>query len=215
MSYIENIYVCLGAPLFIAAICMRGHGRRMMLFLLGGMTACLLSSYISTFFAALQGLDLQSASLFVTPITEELMKFLPVLFYLIVFEPGKRDIADCIIMDAVGFATFENACYLTNNGAAHIMHLLIRGFGTGAMHVVCGFLIAIGLLYLWDRTWLRIAGTAGLLSIAMTYHSIYNLLVSQEGVAPLIGYIIPILTVIIYLIFGKDPYYYKKPQDLK
>ncbi len=204
MSYIESIFICLAAPLFIAALCMRSRGRRMMLFLLAGMTVCLLSSYVSTFLAAAQGMSYLAASLELTPMVEELMKFLPILFYLLVFEPGKGEIGDGVLMTAVGFATFENACYLTNNGAAHLLHLLVRGFGTGAMHVVCGFMIAVGLLYLWDRTWLRIAGTIGLLAVAMTYHAIYNILVSQTGAVAAIGYVIPLLTVALYLIFGGD-----------
>ena len=203
MNYIENIYVCLAAPLLIAILCMQGRGRRMMLFMVGGMTACLLSSYISTFLAELQQIDLLTASLSVAPIVEEFVKFLPVLFYLLVFDPKKSDISDSVLMTAVGFATFENACYLTSNGAAHILHLLVRGFGTGAMHVVCGFLIAVGLLYLWNRIWLQAAGTIGLLSISMTYHGIYNILVSQTGVPALVGYLIPVLTVVLYLVFGR------------
>ena len=205
MSYIENIYICLAAPILIAAVCMRSRGRRMMLFLLAGMTMCLLSSYISTFLAVAQGMDRLSASLEMTPIIEELMKFLPILFYLLVFEPKKNEIADSTLMTAVGFATFENACYLTNNGADQVLHLLIRGFGTGAMHVVCGFLIAAGLLYLWNRMWLRVAGTMGLLVVAMTYHGIYNILVSQTGAAAMIGYLIPLLTVLLGLIIGQNP----------
>ncbi len=42
------------------------------------------------------------------------------------------------LLVAIGFATFENACYLTQNGSANLWLLLIRGFGTGAMHVLCG-----------------------------------------------------------------------------
>ena len=37
MNYIENIFVCLVAPLLIAQICTRGKGKRMMLFLFSGM----------------------------------------------------------------------------------------------------------------------------------------------------------------------------------
>jgi hypothetical protein len=48
-------------------------------------------------------------------------------------------------------------------------------------------IVAFGLLYLWDRIWLRIAGTVGLLAVAITYHGIYNILVSQPGAAALIG----------------------------
>ena len=206
MNYIENIYICLAAPLLIAAVCMRGKGSRVMLFLLAGMSVCLLSSYISTFLASVQGMGTLSASLELAPIVEELMKFLPVLFYLLIFEPERIDIADSILMTAVGFATFENACYLTSNGADQVLHLLIRGFGTGAMHVVCGSIIAIGILLLWDRIWLRVAGTFGLLSIAMTFHGIYNVLVSQTGPAAMIGYLIPLLTVVLGQIFGRNFY---------
>ena len=204
MSYIENIYVCLGAPLLIAAVCMQGRGRTMNLFVLAGMTVCLLSSYINTFVAAAAGANALTASLEIAPMVEEIMKFLPILFFLLVFEPHKDEIRSGILMTAVGFATFENACYLASNGAAQIIHLLIRGFGTGAMHVVCGFLIAIGFLYLWDRVWLRVAGTIGLIAVAITYHGIYNILVSQTGVAAMIGYLIPLLTVALTLIFGRN-----------
>ena len=37
-------------------------------------------------------------------------------------------------MTAAGFATFENVCYLTANGAEHLTRLVIRGFGTGSLH---------------------------------------------------------------------------------
>ena len=98
-----------------------------------------------------------------------------------------------------GFATFENVCYLTVNGAARIGHLLIRGFGTGAMHVVCGAVVSVGLLHLWDRLWLRTAGTIGLLSLAITYHGVFNILVSQTGTAARIGYVIPLVTTVVLL----------------
>lgn len=204
MSYIENIYICLSAPVFIAAVCSRGRSRMLMIFMLAGMTMCLLSSYVSTFIASVQGMDLLTASLQTVPMIEETMKFLPILFLLLVFEPDRLEIADGMMMTAVGFATFENVCFLTNNGAEHIFHLLVRGFGAGAMHVVCGFIVAIGLLYLWDRVWLRVAGTLSLIVVAMNVHSTYNLLVSQQGIPAFIGYLFPVLTGILILILGRD-----------
>ena len=124
------------------------------------------------------------------------MKLFPLLFYLMVFEPRIREASGSMLMIAVGFATFENVCYLTTNGAAQAFHLLIRGFGTGAMHIVCGALVSVGLFYLWDRLWLRTAGTVGLLGLAITFHGIYNILVSQTGIAAWIGYLIPMVTAI-------------------
>ena len=108
-----------------------------------------------------------------------------------------------MLMVSVGFATFENVCYLTGNGSAQLLHLLIRGFGTGAMHVVSGMIVGMGLYYLWNRLYLRFAGTAGLLALAITYHAIYNLLVAQSGAAARIGYILPMLTVLLALTFGR------------
>ena len=204
MNYIENIYVCLLTPLLITAFCLRGKGRRLIAFLLCGMTVCLLSSYISTFLATVYGADFLTASLEISPLVEELMKFLPVLFYLIVFEPDIRALFDAVLVVAVGFATFENVCFLTQNGASDIKHLLLRGFGTGAMHVVCGAIVAFGLMYLWDRVWIRGAGTVGLLAVAMVYHGIYNILVSQSGIPAFIGYAIPMLSIILFLVFRRD-----------
>ena len=76
MNYIENIYICLAAPLFIAAFCVRRQGRTMLLFVVSGMTACLLSSYISTFLAAASGADMLTASLTLATVVEEIMKII-------------------------------------------------------------------------------------------------------------------------------------------
>ena len=37
--------------------------------------------------------------------------------------------------------------------------------------------------YAWQRTWLKIAGTCGLLGAAITFHAIYNLLIARGGAA--------------------------------
>ncbi len=199
MNYIENIYLCLAAPLLVAVLCLRGTRRQMLLFLVGGMTVCLISAYISSFLAAVQGADALSASLEIAPLVEEIMKLTPVLFYLLVFEPKREVASDGVLMIAIGFATFENVCYLTQNGAENVLHLLIRGFGTGAMHVVCGEIVSLGLLYLWDHLWLRMTGTVSLLCAAITYHGVYNILVSQTGAVSIVGYLIPLLTAALVL----------------
>lgn len=198
MNYIENIFVCLLAPIILCCICLRGRKRKsyMLSFLLG-MTACLLSSYISTFTAVTLGMDPVTASVEVTPVVEEVMKFMPALFYLLVFDPDKESALNCIILISAGFATFENVCYLIENGAASISHLLIRGFGTGTMHIVCGVIVAWGIYYLWRSEYLRAAGTVGLISAAIMFHGIFNVLVSQRGASAAIGYAIPLITLVL------------------
>ncbi|MBP5184941.1 MAG: PrsW family intramembrane metalloprotease [Lachnospiraceae bacterium] len=200
MTYIENVYICLAAPLLIALIATKQRDRRMVGFLLSGMTVCLLSSYISTFLARVNGISMLMASLTVSPIVEEITKLLPVFFYLVVFEPDHKRIPGSVVFTAVGFATFENVCFMTQNGTEQLFRLLIRGFGTGAMHVVCASLVSLGMLHLLDNLWLRVAGTFGLIAVAITYHGIYNLLVSQVGPAAYVGYVIPIITAAAYIV---------------
>ena len=53
-----------------------------------------------------------------------------------------------------------------------------RSFGTGAMHVLCGLIVGGGLAYAWQRAWLKVAGTCGLLGAAITLHATYNLLIA-------------------------------------
>ena len=201
MNYIENIYVCLAAPLLIAVICAKGRGRPMMFFVLVGLTACLLSSYISTFLAAVYEIDYAAATITIAPIVEETMKLLPILFYLLVFEPGKEEVPACVFMTACGFATLENVCYLVLNGTNQFFNLLIRGFGTGAMHVICGVIMIMGIMAFWESRWLRAAGIVGLLATSITYHGIYNMLVLQPGTVAVVGYLIPLCSAALYKLF--------------
>ena len=52
-----------------------------------------------------------------------------------------------------------------------------------------------GLAYTWQRTWLKIAGTCGLLGAAITLHAIYNLLIAYGGAAQYVAYALPVLLV--------------------
>ena len=84
-------------------------------------------------------------------------------------------------------------CYLIQNGADRFALIFFRGFGTGAMHVLCGMIVGGGLAYAWQQTWLKIAGTCGLLGAAITLHAIYNLLIAYGGAAQYVAYALPVL----------------------
>ena len=180
MTYIENIFICMVSPLLVAALCMGRRQLRFFLFCIAGMGVCLLSAYINTFLAA---------------VVEEIMKLLPLVFYLLVFEPEGDKIKAAAITIALAFTTFENVCYLIQNGADRFSFIFFRGFGTGAMHVLCGLIVGNGLAYTWRRTWLKVAGTCGLLGATITLHAIYNLLIAYGGAAQYITYTLPVLLV--------------------
>ena len=59
--------------------------------------------------------------------------------------------------------------------------------------MICGAIVGGGLAYVWQRTWLKIAGTCGLLGAAITFHAIYNLLIAYGSVAQYIAYLLPVL----------------------
>ena len=132
------------------------------------------------------------------------MKLLPLLFYLAVFEPDAERFRLAAIVVAASFATFENVCYLTQNGAGQFVYLLIRGFGTGAMHIICGSVYGRVLRPVWDSRPLRAACLFGLLCVAIIYHAIYNLLVSVGGTAQLLAYAIPLLTALCFRLLGQQ-----------
>ena len=60
------------------------------------------------------------------------------------FEPEGNKIKVAAITVALAFATFENVCYLIQNGTDRFSFIFFRGFGTGAMHVLCGLIVGGG-----------------------------------------------------------------------
>lgn len=197
MTYIENVFVCLAAPLLLATLYIDKKYRSIFYFCFAGMGVCVLSAYINTFFARYYHADYMNATTQIAPIIEEIMKLLPLLFYLLIFEPKPEKITRAVFIVAISFTTFENVCYLIENGAAHLTYILIRGFGTGAMHIVCGTIVSYGLVYVWKHNWLRIAGTSGLLGAAITFHGIYNLLIAYGGSLQYLAYWLPVFTMIV------------------
>lgn len=199
MNYIENIYFCLAVPLFLAIHCMRREGRRALVFLLAGMTVSLFSAYVNSYLVSVLNLDVATASYQVSPAVEEIMKSMPLVFFLLVFEPVKKIAIDGTLMVSVGFATFENVCFLSNYGTSNLFDVLIRGFGAGAMHVMCGMVVAVSISFLWDRAWLRIMGGVALLCSVISFHGLFNILVSQTGILFWIAVLLPIIVVLLYI----------------
>ncbi|MFA7410807.1 MAG: PrsW family glutamic-type intramembrane protease [Tissierellaceae bacterium] len=196
MTYIENILVCMAGPLLLVTLYMGKKYYGFFFLCLAGMGACLLSAYINTFFARLYGANFINATTQIAPVVEEIMKLLPLLFYLLVFEPKIEKINMVVLIVATSFATFENICYLIENGAAQLSFILIRGFGTGAMHIVCGAIASYGLVYVWQHNWFKVPGTFGLLGAAINFHAIYNLLIAHGGATQYIAYSLPLLTML-------------------
>ena len=185
MMYIENIFICIAVPMLLSLLFIPGEARKYTFFVTTGMGMCML-----------YGADAVQAAIEITPVCEEVMKLFPLLFYILIFEPKKEEIPRTAIALAVGFATFENICYLTENGAADFEILVVRGFASGALHILCGILMGFGITYIFRRRTLAITGMVGLLGACSVFHAIYNLLVSAEGNWRAFGYLFPTVMIL-------------------
>ena len=204
--YIENIFLCLAVPLILSMLFRKGKQRTFTTFVILGMGCCLLSAYVSSFFAGYYHAGTAAAVMEITPVCEEVMKFLPLLFYLLVFEPDKQEVISPAIGIAVGFATFENVCYLTENGAADF---LIRGVSAGSLHLLCGIALSCGIAYVFRKKWIMVTGTIGALGACVVFHGIYNILITAKGRWNLIGYLFPIFLIFALLVVKKSRFYKK------
>lgn len=191
MTYIENIFLCLALPMLLSLLFISGSPRRFTLFVVLGMATCLLSAYVSSFFMGRNQCSAVTTAIEIAPVCEEILKLLPLLLYFLIFEPDSHKLTPAAIGIAVGFATFENVCYLTENGAGSFVFLLIRGMSAGALHLVCGILTGLALAYVFRRPWLTCTGTVGILGVCMVLHGIYNLLITADGFWQMVGYFFP------------------------
>ncbi len=179
--------------------------RRFIVSFMTGMIVCLLSAYISGYLAVSTSYSTEEASIFLSPIVEEIMKFLPVLFCFFVFEPSPEDLKPTAVGVGAGFATFENCCFILSSGASHLGYVMIRGLAVGVMHLVTMVAFVMGLRLLKRYKVVSFAGIVGALSMSMTFHGLYNLLVSEPGVSSYIGYALPMLFAVMLYLIGYRP----------
>ena len=196
MIYAENVLICIAIPLVISALFIRGGARRFVLAFLAGVGACLLAAYIGGFFQVICGRSAEEVSIFLSPIIEETMKLIPVLLYLMLFEPRSEKVVHVAVGIGAGFATFENCCYVLTAGAQSLPYVIIRGVAVGVMHLVSMVTLSIGLSLMRRYNVFGLAGVLGSLSLSMTFHGLYNLLVSEPGIPSYVGYAMPMVTAI-------------------
>ena len=191
-----NLFIGIAAPLAMMLFICKGDTRRLLLFLLFGMTVCYATGWLNEFTRLALGLDPDTASTGLGPMIEELTKAVPVLVYAFLFKPKRRTLLECSAMVGVGFAILENASYFLNG--VSLLYALGRGFGSGMMHCVCTITVGYGISFVHIRRKLFYTGTVGLLSAAIIYHSVYNTLVQSDY--QMYGLALPVITFLLVLL---------------
>lgn len=206
MIYSENILICIAIPLVVMLPFMKGHTRHNFVALLLGMVMCLLGAYLNSFFADILEYDDLATARYIAPIVEEIMKMIPILLFALLMDSKSKGTIEFAVGVGAGFATFENCIYITTNSAEMISFVLIRGLAVGIMHVLCGLLMGIAINLAIKYKTIMVPGTMGAFTFAMTIHALYNLLVSEPGVATYVGFCTPIL-ILGFVYLGKNRIY--------
>ena len=124
---------------------------------------------------------------------------LPILYYALVISDKKEKLFTASMAIGIGFAILENAFYLLNYPNFIMIHAVIRAFGAGLMHGMCTLLVGVGISFVKKKSKLFAVGTFGLLSTAIVYHGIYNILIQSDYL--IVGALLPIVTYIPFVIW--------------
>lgn len=198
-NLIYILFISVFVPILLMALLIEKKARLPISFVLVGI-------FISVFAAEVNGLlrnilmmDIFEFTIIVTPITEEILKALPILVYAVLISDKKETLFTASMATGIGFAVLENAYYLLNDSSFYMIDAITRAFGTGLMHGMCTLLVGVGISFAKKRSKIFIVGTFALLATAINYHGIYNMLAQSQY--EIIGVLLPILTYTPFLIW--------------
>lgn len=211
VSYI--VFICFALPFVLGIPIVRKRTRLVLLFTFIGMCCCLFISEINGLLNKLINQDLFYLTTNITPMTEELIKALPILIYALFISSERQTLLTIAFMTGLGFALLENSTILVETvlqqGSVDILWALIRTLGAGLLHSLCTTSVGVGISFIRDQKKIFLCGSFALLSQAIVYHSVYNSLIQSDykylGAAmPMVTYlIIVIILVIVYRKKGK------------
>ena len=205
-TLIYILFISIFFPLLLMMLLVEEKARLPIIFVMVGI-------FVSVFASEVNGVLLNSleisrydATITVAPISEEILKALPILFFAVAVSDKKEKLFTASMATGIGFAILENAYYLiVNYETFSFSSALIRGFGTGLMHGMCTLLVGFGISFIRKKRKLFLVGTFALLTTAVTYHSIFNMLVQSRY--SLFGVFMPLVT---YLPFFAWRYFKNK-----
>ena len=207
-SIIYLLFISVSIPLAMMALLIEKRARFPIVFMIVGI-------FISVFAAELNGLlknllvmDYYKIVVTVTPVTEEMLKALPILYYAVVISDKREKLFTAAMSLGIGFAVLENAYYLVSFPNFNMLSAVIRAFGSGLMHGMCTLLVGVGISFIKKKSKLFVVGTFGLLSTAIVYHGIYNILIQSDYST--VGALLPIATYIPFFIWRVRAKYLKK-----
>lgn len=186
------LFVSVFVPILLMACLIEKKARQPIIFVLIGIFVSVFAAEVNGLLRTLLPLSTYEITIIVTPITEEILKAIPILVFATVLTAKKEAVFTASMAVGIGFAVLENAYYLLNDASFNMIDAVIRAFGAGLMHGMCTLLVGVGISFVKKKSKIFLVGTFALLSTAITYHGIYNMLVQSD--LQVIGYLLPIST---------------------
>lgn len=191
VGYIQ--YICIMIPMLLSLFVMDKKARTLICFILTGCTVCLFVSELNGLLYLMIKKDMLFFCTMVSPVTEEVLKAIPVLFFAFFFSDKRKELVQVSFALGLGFAIMENMNMLAQNfETTTLIWAVVRGFGAGLMHSICTVCVGLGISYVKKKRKLLICGTLALLMMAITYHAIYNTIVMSEY--KYFGFVLPLAT---------------------
>ena len=183
MEQISGIlFICITLPMVPMLFVLPDKKSRLFLgYMMLGSVMCLVAGALNLFLLGVFGGDSVYVTTTVTPISEELLKAIPVLYFAFIFSDDRNTLLSVSFALGVGFAVLENAVILVQNAASvSILWALARVIGAALMHGACTSMIGFGISYVRKRKKLFFCGTFSLMIAAIIYHATFNVLVQSE-----------------------------------
>jgi len=202
------LFICLVAPMLLMVLMLRKRSRLLVGYMVIGVCVSLFVSELNTLILNAFDGDMLYVSTTITPISEEIVKAIPVLFYALVFSDNRDRVMPIAFATGIGFGMFENMVILVQNiENVTVGWAIIRGFSTALMHAVCTVAIGFGICFVKKRRKMFYIGTFALLSMACIYHGIFNMLVQSDY--KYLGFVLPAVTYV-PILFRQYQYYMHK-----
>lgn len=198
-NLIYILFVSIFVPILLMACLVEKKARQPITFVLIGIFLSVFASEVNAYLRNVLPMSSFEVTIIVTPISEEILKALPILFFATVLAPKKEALFTASMAVGIGFAVLENAFYMLTSNSFNMFDAIIRAFGAGLMHGMCTLLVGVGILFVRKKRKLFVVGTFAMLSTAITYHGIYNMLVQSDF--QVIGFLLPIATYIPFLVW--------------
>lgn len=198
-NLIYILFVSVFVPILLMAGLLEKKAREPITFVLIGIFISVFAAEVNGLLRNLLPLSTFEITIIVTPITEEMLKAMPILVYATVLGAKKEKLFTASMAVGIGFAVLENAFYMLNDVSFNMIDAVIRAFGAGLMHGMCTLLVGVGISFARKRSKIFVVGTFALLSTAITYHGIYNMLVQSEF--EVIGFLLPMTTYVPFFVW--------------